>query len=101
MEGRGPRLIHLKEPEEVSNDMSKGSGLGRGVLCPAWRGVEEALHSKVLSFLRVWIVDSTVEREGPEARWVHVRGARVAKEVEYWSGPCRAISKTLLSCSVW
>ena len=83
MEGRGPRLTHLKEPKEVSNDMSKGSGLGRGVFRPAGRGVKEALYSKVLSLLRVWIVDSTVEREGPEARRVHVRGARVAKEVEH------------------
>jgi hypothetical protein len=83
MEGRGLRLTHLEEPKEVSNDMSKGSSLGRGVLYPAWRGVKEALYSKVVCLLRVWIIDSTVEREGLEAQRVHVRGARVAKEVEY------------------
>ena len=83
MEGRGLRLIHLKEPKEVSNDMSKGSSFGRGVFCPAGRGIEEALHSKVLSLLRVWIIDSTIERQGSEARRVRVGGACVAKEVEY------------------
>jgi len=67
MEGRGRRLTHLKEPKEVSNDMSKSSGLRQGVLCLARRGVKEALYSEVVSPLRVWVVDSTVEREGLEA----------------------------------
>ena len=81
MEGRGPRLIHLKEPKEVSNDMGKGSSFGRRVFYLAGRGVKEAFYSKVFSLLRVWIIDSTVEREGLEARRMHARGACVAKEV--------------------
>jgi hypothetical protein len=63
--------------------MSKGSSLGQGVFCPAWRGVKEALYSKVVSLLRIWIIDGAGELEGLEAQRVHVRGACIAKEVEY------------------
>jgi hypothetical protein len=47
--------------------MSKGSSFRRGVFCLAWRGVKEALYSKVVSLLCIWIIDGVGEWEGLEA----------------------------------